>query len=61
MKDSFEIILSVRNSNKSEDIDTKQEMHKLADAVWEKYPRAQVATQLQCEESNNMIFEVENH
>ncbi len=56
--DSFEIILTIRNHKNSEEIDTKQELHNLADAVWEKYPMAEVASRFDSENSNNMIFEV---
>ena len=56
--DSFEIILTIRNNRNSLEIDTKQELHNLADAIWEKYPRAEVASRFDSENSNNMIFEV---
>jgi len=59
--DSFEIALTIKNPKNSEDIDTKQELHKLADAIWEKYPRAEVASHIESENSNNMIFEVKSN
>ena len=57
---SFEIILTIRNPRNSEEVDTKQELHNLADAIWERYPRAEVASRIDSEDSNNMIFEVKS-
>ena len=57
---SFEIILTIRNPRNSEEIDTKQELYNLTDAIWEKYPRAEVASRLDSENSNNIIFEVKS-